>query len=304
MKHLINTNVYAYGNESEKIPENDGIELLTGYSKENVSDFKKVESVHLPYCVDWYGTWSGKRKLPDMEEKSIVYFSYGKSKKEIVENICKAIDVAKDFSPSYGIMHAGSANYDELFLPDYSETDEEVLIAFCEIMNEVNAKTKIPFRMEFENQWWPGLRFLSFKEYEILKKNLDFDDWGLCLDTGHLLVTMKNSFDEKTSVESLKKHFSSFPKEMKERIEVVHLHTNYSGKFIAEFDRSEKNLSFDETMKAAYRYVSGMDWHTPFSSPGCKELVDILEPKFVTHEMGCPEPEKKLSDYSKQRSFF
>ena len=42
----------------------DGVELLTDYGP--VPDaFRDCTAVHLPYAIDWYGIWSGRRQVSD-----------------------------------------------------------------------------------------------------------------------------------------------------------------------------------------------------------------------------------------------
>ena len=35
----------------------------------------------------------------------------------------------------------------------------------------------------------------------------------------------------------------------------------------------------------AYPHIMRIDQHMPFSDPRCAELLDVLEPDFVTHEL-------------------
>lgn len=308
MKHLINVALKYERFSDDSIPEGDGIECLTDFEAFDIDDNRKVVSVHLPYCTDWYGVWSGKReRIKEFNDSDQNYITYGRSREEIVWNLADAIKLASELHPAYAVLHAGSANMDELFAKEHSETSEEVLLAFCDMMNQVyHMIGHMPVRLMFENQWWPGLTFLDHKEYEILENNLEFPDWGYCLDTGHLLVATKMASDDRFNVELLKQAIEKIPDEVRERIEVVHLHTNSSGEYIRNFDGtvSEATEDLKEKVRLGYDYVMGMDEHRPFTIPECKDVIDMISPFYVVHEMGATDIDKKISDYISQRSLF
>ena len=56
------------------------------------------------------------------------------------------------------------------------------------------------------------------RTYRVLENELEFSNWGLCLDTGHLLVSLRGSDTEESALEMLNECVESYPKEMIERI--------------------------------------------------------------------------------------
>ena len=288
----------------------DGLELLTGYTEVNPKDWPDAVSVHLPYVIDWYSVWKGRYKIPDdFPDSRVPYFSYGKDRESIIEAVRRCIESAAPLDPAYGVIHAGSANIKELFAQRYSDTDEEVLKAFAEIVNQAGASFpggEPPCRRAFENQWWPGLRMLDDKNFSFLCDNIEFTNWGLCLDTGHLLVTTQRSESEEQAVDLLTEIFSNYPKEMIDSIGTIHLHVNTSAGYIGRFKAPEGiyDRSLDEILSEGYRFVPGMDQHRPFTIRDVCRITDILRPDFVTHEMGAPDASKRDADYLRQRSLF
>ena len=244
-----------------------------------------------------------------MSDDEVGFFSYGRNREQIIAAVRKGIECARHMNPAYGIIHAGSANMDELLSESYSDTDEEVLTAFAEIVNEAVSSFpngEPPFRLMFENQWWPGLRMLDGKDYRILCDKIEFENWGLCLDTGHLLVTTQRSKDELQSIGLLTEIFEGYPKDMIDDIGVIHLHVNSSADYIKNFDAPGDfmNMGIKERLNIGYRFVGGMDQHRPFSVREVTRITDILKPEFVTHEMGAPDTDVRDADYRKQRSLF
>jgi len=221
----------------------------------------------------------------------------------------KGIECARPFNPAYGVLHAGSANIDELVSEVYSDTDFDVLTAFAEIVNEAVStfpNGEPPFRLMFENQWWPGLRMLDGKDYRILKDKIEFENWGLCLDTGHLLVTTQKSKDELQSIDLLTGIFEKYPQEMLDDIGTIHLHVNSSADYIKNYDAPKdfRKMSIGDRLKLGYGFVGGMDQHRPFSVKEVRRITDILKPDYVTHEMGAPDTEAREKHYLQQRSLF
>ncbi len=310
MRHLVNYSVYQQSGVQPSLHPGDGLELLTGYFEAYPKDFPDTVSVHLPYVVDWYSVWSGRYRIPDdYPDDHVPFFSYGRDRDSIIVAVRKCIECAAPFDPAYGIIHAGSANIKELFSERYSDTDHEVLKAFAEIVNQAVSSFpggEPPFRLMFENQWWPGLRMLDGKNYETLRDLIEFDNWGLCLDTGHLLVTTQESKDELQAIDLLTDIFSGYPKEMIDAIGVIHLHVNTSAGYIKGYKAPEGiyDKSLSEILNVGYSFVPGMDQHRPFTTTGVKRITDILRPDFVTHEMGASDVSQREKDYLLQRSLF
>ena len=310
MQHLVSHSVYAESGKQPSLCKGDGLELLTGYFDTDVTRWKEAVSVHLPYVVDWYSVWKGRLTIPDdMSDESVLFFSYGRDRQSIIDSVRKSIEYAVPFKPAYGVIHAGSANIDELPSEKYSDTDEEVLCAFAEIVNEAVKSFpggEPPFRLMFENQWWPGLRMLDGKNYGTLCDKVEFDNWGLCLDTGHLLVTTQRSKDQLQSIDLLTDIFQNYPNEMLDDIGTIHLHHNSSAGYIKGFEAPKDfaKMSISERLRFGYGFVTGMDQHRPFTVKEVRKITDILKPDYVTHEMGAPDPEQRETDYHTQRALF
>ena len=311
MLHLINDSVYA--SESDRIGPFagcDGIELLTGYETVDPRIYGEAVSAHLPYCTDWYSVWTGRIDVPeDISDIDARYIFYGRNREDIIDSVRRFIEAASPLEPAYGVIHAGSAKFDELISNSYSESDSIVLSAFAEMMNSavsVFPNGEPPFRILFENQWWPGLRMLDGSGHRMLVNSLEFENWGLCLDTGHILVATHRSENEIQAAELLLDVFDGYPEDMIDDIVTVHLHVNTS----AEYIRSHKGdpmfgeRPFMERLRMGYKHVCSMDTHRPFSVAEARDLADRLSPDFVTHEMGAVNADDRVKDYLIQRSLF
>ena len=310
MRHLICNSVYSGidGLESMLCP-GDGVELLTDY--EPVPEkFRGPVSVHLPYAIDWFGIWSGRREVSeDVPDDLVKYIYYGKDRQQIIDNVRRSIEIASTECPAYGVLHACSANFDELYAHDYSDSDTEVVSAFADIVNQAVSEFpdgEPPFKLAFENLWWPGLRLTDSSGFHYLQDHLEFDNWGICLDTGHLLVALKGASNEAEAVEMLNRTVDGYPKEMIDRIIAMHLHVNTSKGYIASFREPEGfyDKGHMGRYSSAYPHVTSMDQHMPFTDRDIVELVDRLSPSFVNHEMGAVDAAERVSQYKIQRGLF
>jgi sugar phosphate isomerase/epimerase len=315
MKHLFSYSVYQ---PVKELPRNgdglkdigcDGVELFTRYEKVPKEYLKVTPSVHLPYATDWYSAWMGKADPSGLSERDIRTIMFGKDRDEMVKNLTIAIESAAEVRPAYGVLHASNTNLDEVMLRKQTDNSKEILRCFCDMVNQVASGFKgnePPFKLAFENLWWPGLKMRDAWEYKYLDEHLEFDKWGLCLDTGHLMNTLPDAFDEQTCVKRLLEIFEKYPDEMKDRIGTVHLHQSTSAEYRNTFEEVKRPAgeTMTESLQRVYPHILKVDQHRPFTTAGCKLLVDQLSPDFVTHEMMESKTEDALRDFVQQRSFF
>lgn len=316
MNHLFNVSVYHKEDALAKAKAFcdkgvyvDGLELLTGYEPVDPSFKGYCGSVHLPYAADWYGPATGKRPVdPGMEESLVRYRHFGRDMDEIVLAIRTAIEAAAPMDPAYGVFHAGSANIDELLCYDYSDSDTDVIDVFAEIVNRAVADFpggEPPFALAFENTWWPGFRFMNSSAFKRLADRLEFEEWCLCLDTGHLLFALKGSDDEQEALEMLNRTADGYSDDMLSRTVSMHLHVNVSRKVLRTLsDPKSASIPLEERMKLAYKLIGNVDQHRPFSDPAVKDFVARIDPDFVVHEMGAVIMEDQIRDHICQRSLF
>lgn len=298
MKHLYNTTVYDTPENLARLASLvgvegmyiDGLELLTSYGPACLNVADCVTSVHLPYATDWYGPITGLRpSAPGLDVNTLRYRHYGRDKEGMVDALRLAIDSAAVLDPVYGVIHASSGNMDELFTPTFSDPDDKVVLRLTEVLNDVVAHYpdgEPPFTLVLENTWWPGLRLNDNDVYGLIEENIEFTDWGVNLDTGHLLVTSRRSTDEETALRILNGYVDDFCDGLMDRIFVTHLHLNTtaallnSGRYV-----DDPSLSYDEREAMIFPYVLSIDTHTHFTDPAVKDLVARIDPDFVVHEI-------------------
>lgn len=285
----------------------DGMELLTGYAEPDHLFKGIVKGVHLPYATDWHSAWNGT-DTSELSDDEVKFVFLGRDREDMVRNVRDAIRYASVLEPEYGVFHGSSVRLDEIFGKP-SDNDGDVIKALAEMMNSVVSEFKDnepPFTIMFENLWWSGLKLLDASEYRILENKLEFDDWGFCLDTGHLMNALGNCTDEGESIDAVVDVVSEYPCDMASRIYGMHLHLSTSADFVRTYapPKIDGDMGIMERLSMAYGYVSKLDQHRPFTSPSCKQIVDIVDPEFLTHEIVSDSWDSRLSDFSAQRGFF
>lgn len=220
-----------------------------------------------------------------------------------MDNVVRSIECASVLDPAYGVFHAGNTDIPEIFHRRYTRPSTYVLDAFCEMVNTVTSrfpKGEPPFRLLFENLWWPGLRLTDDSDFVRIQKKVEFENWGICLDTGHLMNCLP-TVSEQDGIERLLKIFGGYREDLIDRITDVHFHWSASYEYRETFRERDPGDSIPDFITEAYPHVSRIDNHLPFSDPRCGELLDILRPEYVAHEM--PGSEKGIiEDFVKQRS--
>ena len=314
MKHFLNFSVYENLDAFSPDPSSrlkeigcDGLELLTGYGTPPAPHSKLVAAVHLPYAADWSRAWNEKW-IPEMDPETSRFIMFGTCRDEVLDSLVCAMESASCLKPPYGVLHAGNIDMEKVLKRPCGTGDREVLYDFCEMVNSSVSSLpneRPPFKLAFENLWWPGLRMTEGWEINYLERKIEFDEWGICLDTGHLLNCLPGIHTEEDAISSLGRIFEGYDQKIIDRICTVHLHLSKSSDYRDNFgSRSIDGDTVDEVMYKANEHIGKIDQHLPFTLPGCRDIVEILEPDYVTHEMSGSYSGDPLEDFIIQRSHF
>lgn len=289
-----------------------GVEMLTGHfpAPKHLKDI--VAGVHLPYAVDWYSGWLGQHDLDAMDDEMVPFFCYGRDREGMVSTVEAMIRHASALEPSYGVFHGASPNINTVFSQDNGHSDDAVLNALAELLNSAIAGFpggEPPFTIALENLWWPGLRLLHAREVEILERRLEFDDWAICLDTGHLMNALRDCREELPAAESVNRVLDTLGDKALDRINSMHLHMSLSADYqlgcMQEGESQEYSMAdLQGKLSIAYPHFGKMDWHAPFGTDSCRDIVSKVSPEFITHEFISPEMQGLIERLDLQLSHF
>ncbi len=309
MRHLLSHTVYGgrelFGDDPFGLLGRigaDGLELLTSYDEPDPWFRGLAESVHLPYATDWMAAWEGRPY--DLDDDESLFYMFGRDRDQVVSNVALAIERATSLSPAYGVFHATNGDIPELRSRTHSRDSKDVLSEFAEMVNTVVAGFpggEPPFRILFENLWWPGLRLVDESDYRYLARRIEFEDWGICLDTGHLMNCLPGIESESDGIEALLDIFHGYSRDMVDSVNAVHFHWSASWAYRSTFEEASPDGDLSDFIASAYPHITKVDQHMPFSDPRCAELLEVLEPDYVTHEL----PGSRvgvIEDFIQQRS--
>lgn len=291
----------------------NGLEvILAGESDQGKIQPDMVNGVHLYFHIFWMDWWLGNYERLDEEfesrEQWIEYF--GGMDREVYLNALRSdLAYAEEVGAKYVVFHVSEVTLRESYVYQYRYTDEEVIDASLEVINMLLDEREYSFDFLVENLWWSGL---TMKDAALTKKLVDgmhTEKKGILLDTGHYMNT---NCELKTAEEGV-----AYLHEMLDRHEEqgllpyfkgIHLHMSLSGEYVKKQRRewAENPLNFDEIpfyelYRLAYTHACDIDLHQPFLGEGVKELVERIDPQYITFELQ-PETREEYESYAQAQS--
>lgn len=312
--HLSDLNRFENGWEGleEYVTEKniDGVELLIAYD----SPFEEipkgiVKSVHLPFWVSWLDVWrkgeeAAKYYYPNMSPEHLQFCCGGKNSIEMIASQKKLWEYAAHFNPAHAVLHAAHVELEHTFTHDFTYKSTEVLSGFSEMLNRTAHEFndgEPPVTLAIENLWWPGLDFLFPAEADDFASRLDFSNWNMLLDTGHLMNTNIALRDEDEAIDFVLDRISRLSKDIQAKINSLHLNLSLSGEYqikqvMSGLPIGWSDLSHAEKYTTARNHVLQIDQHLPFQSGRVKEIIQEVAPENVIHEFIT----KDIEEYSEK----
>ena len=197
------------------------------------------------------------------------------------------LEFARQMQAEYVVFHASQISEVEATTYHFSHTDTQVVDACCSLVNSLMDSQEYTFLFLLENQWWPGLTFLRPEIAGALLDGIHYPHTGFMLDTGHLMNTNQQLSTPDEAVDYihnvLDKNECYLP-----YIHGIHLNQSLSGSYVQDylkrppFDRSKADA--DAWTCHVYEHIFQVDQHRPFVADGVRELVQRIDPAYVTYE--------------------
>ena len=299
---LINMSTYRYDVERFKgdykeiekfLNQNslDGVELLgVGALDEDIIPKRLIKGVHLSYYPIWVDFWNEdeealKRQFKNDEEIRIYYGSL--DKQVLIEKFRNEIKMADRIEAKYVVFHISHVELEETYNYKFKTSNEKVLKASVEFINEVLKGLDTKIEILFENLWWPGLTLLNRVETRNFIEKINYENKGIMLDTGHLINTNVNISSENEAIEYILKVLEDL-KDVKSFIKGIHFNYSLSGDYVRAQIRKQRNdkskFTLEEMKKNIHGHVINIDEHKPFRSYNAKKIVESVNPKYLTYE--------------------
>jgi len=267
----------------------DGVELLNSIMwDEHIIPSSIVRGVHLKYYPTWLDFWNNNESelLRQFGSKGEIkdYFG-GTTRKSIIDNYKKEIQQADKIGAQYVVFHVAHVQVEHAYTYEFTYTDEEIIDATAELINEVFKGLNTNIKLLFENLWVPGLTFLSKEMLLRLLEKVQYSNSGFMLDTAHLMNTNLDLTNEKEGIQYILDTVNNLG-ELKKFIKGIHLNCSLSGEYVKEqIQQTHKcKLSLDYMKKNVLFHIMKIDLHKPFSDVAVKRLIDLIEPEYVVYE--------------------
>lgn len=291
----------------------NGLEVIrAGESDRGMILPEMVNGVHLYFHIFWMDWWLGNYERLDAEfdsrEQWLEYFG-GMDKNVYLDALRSDLDYAQAVGAKYVVFHVSEVTLRESFIYEYRYTDEEVINASLDVINAVLKDRHYTFDFLVENLWWSGL---TMKDPSLTKKLVDgiqYEHKGIMLDIGHYMNTSCELVTPEDAVAYVHEMLDAHEKyDMTRWIKGIHLQMSLGGAYVKKQKKEWKEhpLDFDampfyELYSVAYKHACDIDLHKPFIGKGVKELVERIDPKYVTFEFQ-PGTRAEYEAYAKAQS--
>jgi hypothetical protein len=289
--------------------EFDGAEVMeVGPDERGIIPVDLTVGVHLGYYVTWYDFWR-KNTAGLVEEYGSLEEAYkqmrGSDPQVIVDRFKRDMEFAHKMNAEYVVFHVSESGIYENYTFSYKHTDEEIVDAAAEILNEVFAEEDGSIALLMENQWQAGLTFLRPEIAQRLLDRVEYPNKGFMLDTGHLMHT---NFDLATQEEAL-----AYVNGIIDRNEAIlpyvrgmHFHQSLTGEYCKRTQANPPALaeSYSDRYWQSFGHAFAVDGHQPWCTPGIGALVARVDPEYLVWEFisGTREEHQRLIDM--QRAAF
>ncbi len=249
-----------------------------------------IVGVHLSFYPMWMDFWKGKLDVLEdlMGGEAAIKDYYGSlDKTSMIASYKAQYERAKALEAEYMVFHVSHVSLLETFTEQFAYTDEEIIDATIELVNEVFTDEVGP-KLLFENLWWPGL---TYTRPEIVKRLLDgvkYPHKGCLLDVSHLTITnpaIRNEYDCYKYINQIIKNLGP----MSKYVEGVHLNKtlprNYRNQdrtlLLKRYQEAPTKMQKDRVLKG---YIQKLDPHQPFDHEVAAKILQTIQPQYCVYE--------------------
>ncbi len=256
-----------------------------------------VNGVHLYFHIFWMDYWLGNYERLDKEfdsrEQWVEYYG-GMDREAYLDCLRHDLAYAESVGAKYVVFHVSETTLRESYVYQYRYSDEEVIDAALEVINTLLDEREYSFDFLVENLWWSGL---NLKDPALTRKMLEgihSEKKGIMLDTGHYMNTsseLKTPEDAVAYVHAMLdaheaaggSHYPVGERSTSSDVSERRL-CQETERRLEEASHGLSTISFYELFGLAYEHACKIDLHQPFIGKGVKELMERINPIYITEE--------------------
>lgn len=287
----------------------DGIELgLTADYPIDKIPHHIIEGVHLSFYPMWLDFWRGDidKVSRILGSREAVYDYYGGYDKQIIiDSYRLQYQRAKAIGVKYMVFHISHVLIEDSFTFTHTYSDEVIIEASIELINEVFEEDQDGPLLLFENLWWPGLTYLKPDLVKRLIEQVKYPRTGCVLDISHLILTNPQVATELQAfnyIEEVIHHLGP----LKETIKVIHLNKTLPKHYM----QRDHSYTLQKYRQARDKYgknrilknhIKQMDPHQPFDHEIAKKIIQLVTPDFCVYETA-PTSKHELAYFIKKQN--
>ena len=286
----------------------DGVELMSFGPDGGLLPPGRVIGLHMHFFPCWLPLWQedGKALLREFDSWENVEHTFGGCTRDaLVESVRRDMQTARRYGAEYAVFHVSDATIEESFTWKYSHTDEEVVLATAEVLNEALAGEDGSIALLLENLWQPGLTLRSDNATRLLMTNISYPNKGIMFDTGHLMHMDTSLHTQEDALRFILRTLDEHPA-AEQCIRGMHLHQSLTGEYCEKTVLNPPPMAktYEERQLQMFLHAFAVDRHRPFICEGIKELVERVSPEYLTFEFitGSKEEHRRYLEQQK-RSF-
>ena len=270
----------------------DGIELgLTMDYDLSLIPKEIITGVHLSFYPMWLDFWrQNQERLHEVFESEEAMYAYYKGKKpeDLVASYRKQYERAKSLEAKYMVFHVSHILPEDSFTYTFDYTDEEIMKATIELVNQAFPKEEDGPLLLFENLWWPGLNYKDPKLTKWFIEQIEYPNKGYLVDVSHLILTNNQIGTEKEAYYYIKQTIEALG-ETRKWIKGVHLNKALPKRYMSR-DHSHLLKKYQDTKDSKQKlailkkHINALDGHVPFDHPMAKKIIEILNPLYCVYE--------------------
>lgn len=309
MKHVINTVsenewLKEYKDRADmesfiKACKCDGVEVIRG-GEDNTGIYcpENVVGVHLYFYPNWLDFWN--MDLESLERhfgSRDIWESYYRAtnREEFLKPYQEDMDYAEAMGAEYAVFHINDVSNEEILNYEWEHTNKQVITAAAEIINALTKGKNYHFKLLLENLFTPGMTLLDSKETELMLSLVEYENKGIVMDTGHLMCAPQNITEEEQGIDFVLQTVKNHG-ELAHYIKALHLHKSTTGDFVANLKKQTiiPEKDFYDRWTQSYNVILQIDRHQPLTSPRAAEILELVQPEFVCHEISAKNRTEKF----------
>ncbi|MEG0895236.1 MAG: TIM barrel protein, partial [Oscillospiraceae bacterium] len=263
---------------------------------------EKIKGWHLSFYSDWVDFWKNDEKALAKKfgsKQNYIDFFGCKSKEHIINKYKEDLNRAKNAKAEYVVFHVSDVSVEETYTYKWKHTDEEVIDCAIEVINEILKDGNYDFYFLVENLHWSGFTFTNPQITKRLLDGISYKNKGIMLDIGHLMCTSTKIKTLQEAVSYIKIQLENH-NDIIGHIKGIHLHQSLSGEYVSKNcnksdDFIQKNLpkEYAQRFSVSYNHILNIDTHNAFTDENIAEIIKMISPEFVVHELSASNKKEK-----------